>query len=90
MCGILCVFGKLPEDARKVLLQLSQRLRHRGPDWSGIDVHEDGDHSSILCHERLSIVDPAGEAQPLYNEDRSIVVSAARASCLASALTHCC
>ncbi len=33
------------------------------------------DDNSILCHERLAIVDPNGEAQPLYSEDRKIVLS---------------
>src|SRR3990170_7760744 len=74
MCGILCVFGKLPGSAnerRSLLLRLSKKLRHRGPDWNGIDISDD----SILCHERLAIVDPNGEAQPLYSEDRNIVLS---------------
>lgn len=60
MCGILCCFGKVD---RTLMLRLSALLRHRGPDWSGIHV---GDNCT-MCHERLAIVDPHGEAQPLYS-----------------------
>jgi asparagine synthase (glutamine-hydrolysing) len=50
---------------------MSQRLRHRGPDWSGIYV----DGSCILAHERLSIVDPQSGGQPLYSPDRRQVLA---------------
>ncbi|GBG85225.1 hypothetical protein CBR_g39791 [Chara braunii] len=56
---------------RRRILQLSRRLRHRGPDWSGL--HQTG--SNYLAHERLAIVDPASGDQPLYNEDKSIAVT---------------
>ena len=52
-------------------LAASSRLRHRGPDWSGIDVID----NNYLAHERLAIVDPASGHQPLYNEDKSIIVT---------------
>lgn len=50
------------------------RLRHRGPDWSGL--YQSG--HSFLAHQRLAIVDPASGDQPLYNEDKQIVVTVSR------------
>lgn len=47
------------------------RLRHRGPDWSGLHCFE----NSYLAHQRLAIVDPTSGDQPLYNEDKTIVVT---------------
>ncbi|KAB1225744.1 Asparagine synthetase [glutamine-hydrolyzing] 1 [Morella rubra] len=47
------------------------RLKHRGPDWSAIYQHGD----CYLAHQRLAIIDPASGDQPLYNEDKSIVVT---------------
>jgi asparagine synthase (glutamine-hydrolysing) len=47
------------------------RLRHRGPDWSGIHCHED----CYLAHQRLAIIDPTSGDQPLYNEDKTVVVT---------------
>jgi asparagine synthase (glutamine-hydrolysing) len=63
MCGILCVLD-IRDDAsglRKKALTQVKKLRHRGPDWSGIY----SDARAILCHERLSIVDVEHGAQPL-------------------------
>jgi len=56
---------------RKKALRMSQKIRHRGPDWSGIYC---GDHA-ILCHERLSIVDPQSGKQPLYSPDGKQVLA---------------
>ena len=67
MCGIVGIFDireQSPELRRKAL-RMSQKIRHRGPDWSGIYC---GAHA-ILCHERLSIVDPQSGKQPLYSPD---------------------
>ena len=50
---------------------MSQKIRHRGPDWSGIYVGG----SAILAHERLSIVDPESGGQPLYSPDRKQVLA---------------
>lgn len=47
------------------------RLRHRGPDWSGLHCHED----CYLAHQRLAIIDPTSGDQPLYNEDKTVVVT---------------
>ena len=67
MCGIVGIFDikEQSSELRNKALRMSQKIRHRGPDWSGIYC---GGHA-ILCHERLSIVDPQSGKQPLYSPD---------------------
>ena len=74
MCSIFGILDikEHPEALRRTALEMSRRLRHRGPDWEGI---YQGDHA-IVVHERLSIVDPANGAQPLYNKDKTHVWAA--------------
>ena len=62
---------KLLGDLRLKALKMSQKIRHRGPDWSGIYCGG----SAILVHERLSIVDPESGGQPLYSPDRKQVLA---------------
>ena len=62
---------KLLGDLRLKALKMSQKIRHRGPDWSGIYCGG----SAILAHERLSIVDPESGGQPLYSPDRKQVLA---------------
>lgn len=73
MCGIVCVFDiKQPADVlRTQLLGMSKKLRHRGPDWSGLYSCD----SAILAHERLSIVDPSSGGQPLLSKDKNLILS---------------
>ncbi|GAA5076550.1 asparagine synthase B [Lysobacter panacisoli] len=75
MCSILGIFGLQPGDdvhaLRRRALELSQRQRHRGPDWSGVHL----DEGAILVHERLAIVDPAGGSQPLRSADGQLVLA---------------
>lgn len=74
MCGIVCAFD-LKEEAealRLQLLEMSKKIRHRGPDWNGIYC---GD-KAILAHERLAIVDPASGQQPLFSPDGKVVLAA--------------
>ena len=73
MCGIIGVFDIKGGAAalKEEVLDMAKCLRHRGPDWSGIHVGE----SVIMAHERLAIVDPASGGQPLYNEDKTIVLA---------------
>ncbi len=75
MCSILGIFGLQSGDdlpaLRRQALELSQRQRHRGPDWSGVHA----DESAILVHERLAIVDPAGGSQPLRSADGRYVLA---------------
>ena len=74
MCGIVCVFDlkEKAEILRPQLLEMSKKIRHRGPDWSGIY----SDDKVIMTHERLAIVDPASGQQPLFSEDRKLVLAA--------------
>ena len=67
MCGFVGIFGmKDPTvDWRTKALKMSAKIRHRGPDWSGIFA----DGNCILAHERLAIVDPLSGGQPLYSTD---------------------
>src|SRR3989338_8346935 len=73
MCGIIGIFGKKePEVRRSQALKMAAAIRHRGPDWSGIY----SDDYCLLAHERLSIVDVDGGAQPLYDTTTSRVLIA--------------
>lgn len=67
MCGIAAIFNITSQtsELRSKALRMAQKIRHRGPDWSGIYVGG----SAILAHERLSIVDPESGGQPLYSPD---------------------
>ena len=73
MCGIVGIFQikQQTEELRAKALKMSQKLRHRGPDWSGIYVGG----TTILTHERLSIVDPQSGGQPLYSPSRKQVLA---------------
>ena len=82
MCGFVGAFdldsGSQPigeglrEELRAQVLEMSKKIRHRGPDWSGIYT---GDNA-ILSHERLSIVDPLSGKQPLVSDDNKIILAA--------------
>ncbi len=74
MCGFVSIFniaqGRSAEMREKALI-MSSKIRHRGPDWSGV-------YSSarcVLAHERLAIVDPLSGGQPLYSTDRKQVLA---------------
>jgi len=73
MCGIVGVFDLKSESQklRPQVLKMSKKLRHRGPDWSGIYCGK----KAILAHERLSIVDVKSGKQPLYSKDRKHVLA---------------
>ena len=73
MCGIVAILNVEEQTSklREKALRMSQKIRHRGPDWSGIYC---GD-SAILAHERLSIVDPESGQQPLFSPDRKQVLA---------------
>ena len=74
MCGIVCAFDlkEKTEVLRPQLLEMSKKIRHRGPDWSGIFSNE----KAILAHERLAIVDPSSGKQPLVSEDKKLILAA--------------
>lgn len=73
MCGIVAVFEAKGDVAqlRPEILKMSKKIRHRGPDWSGIYCGE----SAILAHERLSIVDPESGSQPLKTSDGKVILA---------------
>ena len=73
MCSIVCAFNSSKSliSMRPQLIEMSKKLRHRGPDWSGIYSKD----NAILVHERLSIVDPISGKQPLYSENREQVLA---------------
>lgn len=73
MCGIIGVFDlkSKVEDVRPTVLEMAKKVRHRGPDWSGIYC----DTNAVLAHERLAIVDPQSGGQPLYSDDRNIILA---------------
>lgn len=73
MCGIVGIFKikSQSEELRNKALRMAQKIRHRGPDWSGIYTVG----SAILAHERLSIVDPQSGGQPLYSPNRKQILA---------------
>ncbi len=73
MCGIVGIFDIKGDkkQLREKALRMSQKIRHRGPDWSGIHCGR----TAILAHERLSIVDPQSGKQPLFSPDGKHVLA---------------
>ncbi|AEE16135.1 asparagine synthase B [Treponema brennaborense] len=81
MCGFVGMFdlnsGSVPledglrEELRSRLLDMSKKIRHRGPDWSGVYTGA----NALLSHERLSIVDPLSGKQPLISEDGNVILA---------------
>ncbi len=74
MCGIVCALDlKQPSDLlRPQVLEMSKKVRHRGPDWNGIHCGK----NVLLAHERLAIVDPASGNQPIYSDDKNLILAA--------------
>ena len=82
MCGFVGAFdlnsGSQPineglkEELRNQVLEMSKKIRHRGPDWSGVYTG----NNAIISHERLSIVDPLSGKQPLVSDDQKIILAA--------------
>ena len=74
MCGIVCAFDikSSSEQLRPQVLEMSKKIRHRGPEWSGIFT----DDNALMAHERLAIVDPTSGQQPLFSPDKSLVLAA--------------
>ena len=74
MCGIICAFDlkEQSELLRPKVLEMSKKIRHRGPDWSGIYSSE----NAILAHERLAIVDPKSGKQPILSNDETLILAA--------------
>merc|ERR1711935_983572 len=77
MCGILAFFGNKNseniDNKRTLFLELSKRIRHRGPDWNGI--YMDSYNNIVVCHERLSIVGVENGSQPIVIDDYILSVN---------------
>ncbi len=73
MCGIVAIFETRqdPRELRALATRLARRLRHRGPDWSGVAVAD----GAVLAHERLAIVDVEHGAHPLASRDGSLLLT---------------
>ena len=73
MCGIVSIFNikEQTPELRQKALRMSGKIRHRGPDWSGIYCGG----AAILAHERLAIVDPESGRQPLFSPDKKQVLA---------------
>ncbi len=73
MCGIVGAFDIRDgvEPLREQVLAMAKKIRHRGPDWSGVYAN----NNAILAHERLSIVDPLSGKQPLFSKDGKLVLA---------------
>jgi asparagine synthase (glutamine-hydrolysing) len=73
MCGIVALFKREKNDKefRQQLLEMSKKIRHRGPDWSGIYCID----KVLISHERLAIVDPKSGGQPLISKDGNLILA---------------
>jgi asparagine synthase (glutamine-hydrolysing) len=73
MCGFIGIFAPDggAEQLRPIALEMSKKIRHRGPDWSGIYCED----NVVLAHERLAIVDPESGGQPLFSQDEKLVLA---------------
>ena len=74
MCGILAIYNKdkhLSNNIRSMSLDMIKKVRHRGPDWSGIYTSQ----NAILAHERLAIVDIKSGSQPILSLDKNLILA---------------
>ena len=69
MCGINVIVSK-DKNKDKLIKKMNDKIIHRGPDASGEYV----DDYVALGQRRLSIIDLEGGIQPMYNEDKSLVI----------------
>ena len=81
MCGILaclyaqCVDRTATDMLRQQIVQMSTKLRHRGPDWSGVKVLQSGSLTHVLAHERLTIVGTESGEQPLVDAAETVFLT---------------
>ena len=74
MCGFVGFTGQVP-NRLQTIQKMADRIAHRGPDGEGFFVEETDRADCInLGHRRLSIIDLEGGDQPIFNEDKSVVV----------------
>ena len=70
MCGIAGYVNNNKKPQKKDLKNMADRIKHRGPDGEGYFL----DDMAALAHRRLAILDLETGDQPIYNEDKDIVV----------------
>ncbi len=70
MCGFSGFAGKNC-DREDVLKKMTDKIAHRGPDQEGMFLSE----QAALGFRRLSIIDLENGSQPMYNEDKKIVIT---------------
>lgn len=71
MCGFVGIIDKSPKDKKKKIIKdMANMIIHRGPDSEGYFI----DDKIALGFRRLSIIDLKGGSQPIYNEDKSLVI----------------
>jgi len=73
MCGIAGFVAREADPA--ALPRMLREIAHRGPDGEGSWRGAAGPFTVALGHRRLAIIDVAGGAQPMGNEDCSVVIS---------------
>ena len=73
MCGIVCAFDlkDTSDSIRPNILKMVKKVRHRGPDWSGIYSSK----NAVMAHERLAIVDPTSGKQPILSDDNTKAIA---------------
>lgn len=69
MCGIVGLISK-EKDKKKTIKKMADRIAHRGPDAENYYV----DNEIALGHRRLSIIDLESGIQPMYNEDKNLII----------------
>ena len=70
MCGIAGFVDKTIKNKKKVIKDMAERIKYRGPDGEGYFI----DDEVALAHRRLAIIDLSSGGQPQYNEDNSLVI----------------
>lgn len=70
MCGIAGFVDKTIKNKKKVIKDMAERIKYRGPDGEGYFI----DDEVALAHRRLAIIDLFSGGQPQYNEDNSLVI----------------
>ena len=73
MCGIVCAFDlkDTSDIIRPNILKMVKKVRHRGPDWSGVYSSK----NAVMAHERLAIVDPTSGKQPILSDDNTKAIA---------------
>ena len=72
MCGIIACLGtSCIHKVKNDILERSRRIRHRGPEWTGMYC----DENNVLIHERLAIVGGKYRKQPIYHNNRVLIAN---------------